>query len=247
MSSAQGINVEDAFCAIADLFYERLKKEDTIDARRKEDFAKDIDNAPALTHAERDFISSSMKLAEEVSAKANRVSGTVNEPVEKFLWRSEKGGAAVAMSVAKMDVSAVSLVAELWLLDTYAKKVENKNRKICEVWSNLNGTRGQQYTTSLGLPGGFKDRLFETWFTWEMTIDEEGRSTFIIAFAPFEIYEGMHHEVIGAEKMVEATTRGVFIVKELTENTCECTRAQQGYLKFSSAMPVSALDLIAKK
>ncbi|GMH55111.1 hypothetical protein TrLO_g5807 [Triparma laevis f. longispina] len=41
----------------------------------------------------------------------------------------------------------------------------------------------------------------------------------------------------GAEKMVKATTKAVFIIKELTENTCEWTRAQQGDLKFSSAMP----------
>ena len=47
--------------------------------------------------------------------------------------------------------------------------------------------------------------------------------------------------------MVEGTSKGVFIIKELTENTCQLTRAQLGDLKFSSAMPVSVLDLIIKQ
>ncbi|GMH49060.1 hypothetical protein TrLO_g9936 [Triparma laevis f. longispina] len=112
-----GIKIEDAFCTIADFFYERFKKEKIVDVRRKEGFAQNIDSAPALTRAEQDLISSSMKLAEEVSAKAKRVAGTASESVEKYLHKPEGGGAAVAMSVAKMDVSAVSLFAELWLLD----------------------------------------------------------------------------------------------------------------------------------
>ncbi|GMH72306.1 hypothetical protein TrLO_g5595 [Triparma laevis f. longispina] len=140
---------------------------------------------------------------------------------------------------------AKHVFAELWLLDTYAKKAENKDRKFCEVWNNLDGTRGQQYTTSLGLPGGFKDRLLESWFTWEETIGRDGRHTFIIAIAPLETYEGTHHEIVGAKNMVKATTTGVFVVKELTENTCEWTRAQQGDLKFSSAMPASVSDFVA--
>ena len=60
-----------------------------------------------------------------------------------------------------MDLSAVSLFAELWLLDTYAKKAEFKDRKIREVWNNLDGMRGLQFTTSVALPGGFSDRVFK--------------------------------------------------------------------------------------
>ncbi|GMH67615.1 hypothetical protein TL16_g04726 [Triparma laevis f. inornata] len=229
----QGIKVDDAFCKIADLFYERFKKEDTIDARRKE-----------------------------------KIAGTANESVEKFVYHSGEGGAGVGMTVAKVDVSAASLFAELWLLDTYARKAAGKDTKIREVWNNVDGTRGLKYTTSVALPGGFQARVFEeriytivlyicvysntsslyqTWMTWEEKIDEEGRHTFIIAWAPFETYEGTYHEVAWAKKMHEATSRGVHIVKELTENTCEWTRAQQADLKFSSAMPVSLLDRVAKK
>ena len=65
------------------------------------------------------------------------------------------------MTVTKVDLSAESLFAELWLLDTYARKAESKDIKIRQVWNNLDGTRGLQFTTSVGLPGGFQDRLFE--------------------------------------------------------------------------------------
>ncbi|GMI15877.1 hypothetical protein TrLO_g12096 [Triparma laevis f. longispina] len=133
------------------------------------------------------------------SLLALRVGGTANESVEKYLYKPEGGGAAVGMTVAKMDVSAVSLFADLWLLDTYTKKAEFKDMKIREVWKNLDGTRGLQYTTSVGLPGGFQDRLFELWIMWEELLDKEGRRTFIIAFAPLETYKGTHHEVAGAE------------------------------------------------
>ena len=60
-----------------------------------------------------------------------------------------------------MDVSAVSLFADIWLVDTYAQKAARKDKKIDEVWNNLDETRGLQYTTSVALPGGFQDRLFE--------------------------------------------------------------------------------------
>ena len=59
-------------------------------------------------------------------------------------------------------------------------------------------------------------------------------------------YKGTHHEISGAEKMVKATTKAVFIIKELTENTCEWTRLMQADLKLSSEIPKSALDFIVK-
>ncbi|GMH69493.1 hypothetical protein TL16_g05171 [Triparma laevis f. inornata] len=63
--------------------------------------------------------------------------------------------------VDKMDLSAVSLFADLWLLDTYTDKAEHKDTKIHEVLNNLDGTRGLQYNRSVALPGGFSDRLFK--------------------------------------------------------------------------------------
>ncbi|GMH82067.1 hypothetical protein TL16_g09138 [Triparma laevis f. inornata] len=245
---ALGVNTDRLFCKIIALLYERFKKEDVIDARRTENFIENIDNAPPLTEGERKQIAEAMKLVEEVSSKSKRVAGTVSESVEKFLYKPEGGGGIVGMTVAKMDVSVTRLFAWIWLLDTFTRKAEENDKKIREVWNkNLDGTRSLQCNLSVALPGGFKDRLFESWVTWEELINEEGQRTFIIAFAPMETYEGTHHEVTGAEKMVKATTKGVYIVKELTKNTCECTRVQQVDFKISSALPASVLDLIVKK
>ena len=63
-------------------------------------------------------------------------------------------------------------------------------------------------------------------------MDEDGRETFIIALSPFVEYRGATcHEVEGAEKLPDATTKGVHIVKQLTEHTCEWTHVQQADLK----------------
>lgn len=79
-----------------------------------------------------------------------------------------------------MDVSATTLFVQLWLLDTSAKKVAEKDLRIRKVWNNLDGTRGQQYTRSFNVPG-FQDRIFEVWQTWDRMVGEDGRETFIIA------------------------------------------------------------------
>lgn len=190
-----------------------------------------------------------MKLVEDVASRAKRIAGTVNESVEKFLYRAEGGEAALGMSVAKIDVSAVTMFTELWLLDTYAHKALNKKegRYINEVWNNLDGTRGIQYSTSVSLPDGLQDRLFESWITFEERVEADGRRTYIIAICPLEEYKGTNHEVDGAKKMREATSRGVHIVKELTENTCEWTRVQQQVDLKITALPATVLDITARQ
>ena len=114
-----------------------------------------------MTEDEQNMIGGTMKLVEEVSSRAKRVARTANESVEKFIYHSEEGGGGVGMTVAKIDLSAVSLFADIWLLDTYAEKAENKEVRIHEEWNNLDGTRGLQFTTSVALLGVFQDRLFE--------------------------------------------------------------------------------------
>ena len=95
---------------------------------------------------------------------AKRVAGTVtHDTVEKFMYQAKEGGeAAWGMSVAKIDKSAESVFAHLWLLDTYALKAdpENKNATFRQVWENLDDSRALQYTKSVSLPG-FSDRIFE--------------------------------------------------------------------------------------
>ncbi|GMH58464.1 hypothetical protein TrLO_g7392 [Triparma laevis f. longispina] len=59
-----------------------------------------------------------------------------------------------------------------------------------------------------------------------------------------ETYEGTHHEVSGAENTGEDTNSGFHIVKDLTENTCEWTRAQQVDVNIA-ALPAAMMEFAA--
>ena len=128
-----------------------------------QEFIRKIPNAPPHTDAEYELLKEAMGFAKEAE-NAKRVAGTVtHDPVEKFMYKPKEGGeAAWGMSVAKIDKSAESVFAYLWLLDTYAKMAnpENKNVTVRQVWENLDGSRALQYSTSFSLPG-FSDRIFE--------------------------------------------------------------------------------------
>ncbi|GMH97371.1 hypothetical protein TL16_g13350, partial [Triparma laevis f. inornata] len=116
------------------MFYERFKSESVIDERRKADFIKNgIPNAPPLTEAEENLIAKSMGQIDEMKAKAPRVAGSANDTVEKFIQHKRDSG-GWTMSIAKMDISAVILFTELWLLDTYELKAEKRNMAIREVF-----------------------------------------------------------------------------------------------------------------
>ena len=102
----------EVFREIANQFYVRFQKEDVIDARRKADFIENgIPNAPPLTEEEQKMIKASMNAFEEMKGK--RVAGTINDSVEKFFYRDGKDGAAWGTTVAKMDVSSVTLFTEV--------------------------------------------------------------------------------------------------------------------------------------
>ena len=82
---SEGTKDAKLFRYIATLFYEHFKQEDVIDERRKVDFIENkIPNAPPLTEGEQEMIEESMKFVEDVTSRAKRVAGTVNESVEKF-------------------------------------------------------------------------------------------------------------------------------------------------------------------
>ena len=65
--------------------------------------------------------------------------------------------------------------------------------------------------------------------TWDVLTDEEyGRRTFIIAITPMEEYKGgTRHRVPGEENFKAASSRGIYKIKEVSDNTCEWTWAQQ--------------------
>ncbi|GMH49720.1 hypothetical protein TrVE_jg2397 [Triparma verrucosa] len=102
-----------------------------------------------------------------------------------------------------------------------------------------------QYSRSIKLPGNFQDRLFNCWFTWDHWI-EDGQKVYIIAFCPMSEYMGTPHRVNGDESMVLGTTRGLHLLKEITKDTCEWTRAQCVDLNISG-VPTSLLNFLAKQ
>ena len=79
-----------------------------------------------MTEAEHYQIAKAVELVDLVSSRAKRVAGTVNDFVEKFIHHPDDGGKMWAMTVANMDVSAVDLFTDLWLLDTFENRRENK-------------------------------------------------------------------------------------------------------------------------
>ncbi|GMH68630.1 hypothetical protein TL16_g04977 [Triparma laevis f. inornata] len=143
-----------------------------------------------------------------------------------------------------MDTPADILFSDLWLLDTYAKERKNKDKVVRKVWNGLDGTRGLQYTRSESLPGGFKDRVFDVWITWNVLTSEDGKRTFIMAATPLSDWGGTKYGWEG--KFMKASTRGVHIIKEVTEQTCEWTKSLQGDLKIPN-LPRTILDFVAKQ
>ncbi|GMH78176.1 hypothetical protein TrLO_g2562 [Triparma laevis f. longispina] len=238
--------IDKLFYKIGNTIYDKFKQEDVIDTRVEEDFIESIPYAPPQTKLEKTLVKKSMDRAEELLKTAKRVAGSAIDPVEKFVGRENGKSTGWGITVAKMDVSAVALFARLWLCDSYKTKAKLRGLPIREVWYGLDGTRGLQYSRSFSLPGGFNDRLLELWMTWVAEENEGGGRTFIIANTDIEDYGGTRNKV-SDEKMTRASSRGVIIIKELTENTCEWTRVQQVDLKFTKVMPSSVLDFLIKQ
>ena len=74
-------------------------------------------------------------------------------------------------------------------------------------------------------------------------MDETGCKSFIIAICPIKECKNPYERVEGTEKFKEATSRGVYIIKELSDSTCEWTWAQQ-YVLNITAMPNSLVDFM---
>lgn len=235
---------KDLFCQLGEMFYERFKKEDVIDDRMKQDFIQNkIPSAPPLTVAEDELLAKANDMISEISSRAQRMAA--HDTVEKFFHRDRATAALWGMSVARMDVAAVSLFADHWLLNTFEHRGENKSSSILEVWADLDGTRGVQYCRSLSLPG-FQDRLFEVWMTWKATVNADGKKNYVIAVTPIENYTGTRYRVTGAKKLYSALSEGVYMFREHTENTCEFTRAQHIDLNIAR-LPTRLLDFLAKQ
>ena len=206
------------------------------------EFISNIPNALELKEEERNMIVEVLGKVEAFQGK--RVASA--DEVENFLGLGGEGG-AWGMTVCKVDVKGVELMADLWLLDTCKKKEEGRNVAVREVRKyDGDGSRGLQLIESVSLPGGFQDRVLKSWYTWDVRVEADGSRTYIIAFCPLEKYSGEHLSVPAAEKMKAGTSRGVYIIREVTENTCEWTKVQQSDLKISG-LPGNMVDFVVKQ
>ncbi|GMH82415.1 hypothetical protein TrST_g12581 [Triparma strigata] len=71
---AEAAKASELFSKLADLFYDRFKKEEEIDERRKADFIENgIPNAPPLTGDEQKMIEESMELVKDVASRGKRI------------------------------------------------------------------------------------------------------------------------------------------------------------------------------
>ena len=217
-------NAGDAFSLIGAALYNRFEQEDAIDSRILKAFIDSIDNAPEQTHDERSVVEKIMAKGLEIKAEAKRIAGTVQESVDKFTVWQKGASTAWAWSKAVVDVSAEELIARLWVLTTHRVKVEHveQNGELPRaVWENIDGSRSVQYTKCVRFPQGMSHRYFESWFTWEARSLKDGRKELILAFVPMNEYNGTHHNLKGTDGMIKGSTKGVYVVKELTKSTCE--------------------------
>ena len=167
--------------------------------------------------------------ASKIEREGERVPGTVGESADKFSKRNQGEASVWGMTKAKMDVSAAKLFARLWELNTYRLKAEHKdvNGDLPRaVWENLDDTRSLQCTTCVKFPHGVSNRYFECWITWEARTLEDGSKEYVIVFVPMSDYVGTHHNLKGTDGMIKGLSKGVQVVKELTENTCVWTKVQ---------------------
>ncbi|GMI14487.1 hypothetical protein TrLO_g4880 [Triparma laevis f. longispina] len=242
--SSKTLKAKQLPTTLSSLFYDSFKNEDLIDSRMKIAFVKGISSAKKLSSKEDSMIKSNIERIKELS-KAKRIPGTVNDTVEKYLHRdSAKNGAAWGMTIARIDCSGETLMSEVLMLDTFAKKRGGRGER--KIWRELDGSRSMQFSSTVKLPGGFKERLIELWVTWDVLTDPQGCKTYVTANSPMLEYSGpTHHKFPNSEKMVLADCRGFDIIKPLSENTCVWTRVQQVDLKIS-VLPKSFFDIVAR-
>ncbi|GMH56376.1 hypothetical protein TrST_g4156 [Triparma strigata] len=234
------------FDNISKYIAERFSDEIGVDEKKRQDFlANKVPSAPALTRSEKDLIDSSL-LYEAELAHAPRVAGSVADNVEKFLFWDNKSGSYWGKTVAKVDCNYMQLFVRLWVVNTHerAKEFKRDNGNLPRyAFENIDGTRSLQYATSVKFPGTFQNRLFDSWITWDLR-EVDGRRQALIAMAPISEYGGTRKRIPDSEKLIEATSKAIWIISEVTENTCLWRRCQQVDLK-TGVLPKKVLGYLA--
>merc|ERR1711871_1252825 len=214
---------------------------DVIDKRRKRHFIEEVmPNAPDLTRKEEGMLRRLGNLQATLQEKGERVKGTLKEDVDKFLWR-EEGKVWGAYSVT-VDLSAKSVLAEQFELDTYERSTKHRKKKHGDrlargILKDVDGNRSIYYRLGVHITG-LENRLFDNWFTWKEITSSNGRSgnSFIVGFVPlsagriFEDGEGVLGE-----------TTGIYIITEIAPNVCRVIRIQTVDLK-SNLIPTAVVE-----
>ncbi|GMI47646.1 hypothetical protein TrCOL_g5426 [Triparma columacea] len=191
------------------------------------------------------------ELENELYEKGKRVKGTLQEGVDKYLWRD--GDNVWGAFGVTADKSAEGMLAELSLSETYTyarRHLEDNGNLPRVLRQNVDGTRSLHQHQGVHLPNPAKDRLFESWFSWKEVKLENGRTSYMLAFVPLTEYPERGFKDLSKEGFVLAETTGVYFFNEIAPNVCRMTRIQTVDLKFTGllqkAVMDKAIDFLAK-
>mmetsp|Transcript_14619 Transcript_14619/g.29983 ORF Transcript_14619/g.29983 Transcript_14619/m.29983 type:complete len:1930 (-) Transcript_14619:32-5821(-) len=240
-----------AFSSVLGIFnmvQKKFRKPDIIDERRKKHFMEEvIPNAPELTSDEKNMLKKIGSLETHIYSKGKRISGTLKEGIDKYLWREK--GKDWACFVMLADCSAKRLLADTYDFDTYRGSQEykanhgNLTRKISK---NINGTRSLFFRNTLYVPTTLNPRVFDLWFCWKEIKSSNGKTSYLVGFVPLTDYPGRNSEKkkFGPTSSTVATVTGIHVVEEVTANISRWTRVMYVDLKANLLKP--ALLKVAK-
>ena len=163
-----------------------------------EHFVEEImPNAPPLTGDEKKMLGRLGDLESALKKKRNRVNGTLNENIDKFLWRKEKKmWGAYGVIVEK---AAESLMAQTFALDTYREcrgHLKTNGNLVREIRLNVDGTRSMHFCVGKRLTA-LDNSLFESWQIWKKMKLGNGGKACVVGFVPVSEYLGTRFEDLG--------------------------------------------------
>ena len=247
-------DVKAAYAAVKGIVEEVRKKfrqPAVIDERRKMQFMEEImPRAPPLTREEEAMLERVGKLEKVLHTKGKRVKGTLKEGIDKFLWRD--GDNVWAAFGVTVDKSAKGVLAEEFLLDTFARSEKHSQKEgnlPRAIRKDVDGTRSVYYHVGKKVPAA-TNRLFENWFVWKEAKLDNGQTAYMLGFVPLREYYGASFTNLSKDGLVVGVTRGIYIMAEVAPNVCRVTRIQTVDLKFSGIHKTvmdKAIDYLTKK
>ena len=154
-----------------------------------------------------------------------RIPKSINDPVSYF-QKIGNDSSAWGKAVATVDTTAARAFAWLYCLQTNSRMrqfVTEEGVGALRRIIPLENERGMIYVTTFRLGMGLSDRVFATWFTWQILVDER----IILAFAPLEDHGDETvirdvNEMIKREggSHVRGDTRGFYMIIPIAPMVC---------------------------